>query len=197
MIKIAVLVSGSGTNLQSLIDNCSSGFIPGEIVLVISSKPGVFALARAKKANIESLIIEKKNFHTENEFDRYMLEEIKVRKIDLVCLAGYLHKIGTDIIEEYKNRIMNIHPALLPKYGGKGMYGHHVHEAVLKSGDKDTGCTVHFVDEVYDHGAVILQEKVPVKEGDTPQILAERVLEVEHKLFPEAVRRFALGELET
>ncbi|MFH1416197.1 MAG: phosphoribosylglycinamide formyltransferase [Elusimicrobiota bacterium] len=194
-MRIAVLVSGSGSNLQALIDGCRSGYIPGQIVLVVSSKPDVYALARAAKEKIDAVVIEKKNYEDETAFTEDMLKALDDKKVDLVCLAGYLLRIAPEIINAYRNRIINIHPALLPSYGGKGMYGLRVHEAVLAGGDKYTGCTVHFVDEKYDHGTIIMQEKVPVLEGDTPETLAERVLEEEHKLFPKAVRAFVLKEI--
>ncbi len=193
MIKIAVLVSGGGTNLQSLIDSCKSRFIPGEIVLVISSRQGAYALERARKENIDTVIIEKKDFKNEEEYSAEILKEVNKKNVDLICLAGFLLKLGANIIKAYKNKIMNIHPALLPSFGGKGMYGIKVHEEVLKSGEKYSGCTVHIVDEEYDHGQIILQKKVPVKKNDTPHMLAERVLKEEHKLYSEAVRKFALG----
>ncbi len=197
MIKIAVLVSGEGTNLQSLIDSCKSGFIPGEIVLVISSRQGAYALERARKENIDTVIIEKKDFKNEEEYSAEILKEVNKKSVDLICLAGFLLKLGSKIIKAYKNKIMNIHPALLPSFGGEGMYGIKVHEEVLKSGEKYSGCTVHIVDEEYDHGRIILQKKVPVKKNDTPHMLAERVLKEEHKLYPEAVKMFALGAIYT
>lgn len=194
-IKIAVLVSGSGTNLQSLIDNCESGFIPGKIRIVLSSKGDAYALERARKAQIETLVIERKNFSGDEEYSAVILKEVKARDIDLICLAGFLKKLGVNIVRAYRNKIMNIHPALLPEFGGSGMYGLNVHKAVLSSNNKYTGCTVHFVDEKYDHGQIILQEKIAVLENDTPETLAERVLKLEHKLYPEAVRLFALGKI--
>ena len=195
MIKIAVLVSGSGTNLQSLIDNCKSGFIPGKICLVISSKGASYALERARKEQIETLVIERKNFTDDEEYSAAILKEVRLRDIDLICLAGFLKKLGVNIVSAYRNKIINIHPALLPKFGGSGMYGLNVHKAVLDSNEKYTGCTVHFVDEEYDHGQIIKQEKIAVLENDTPETLAKRVLKLEHKLYPEAVRKFALGKL--
>ncbi|MBA7705664.1 Phosphoribosylglycinamide formyltransferase [subsurface metagenome] len=195
MIRIAVLVSGGGTNLQALIDNCKSGFIQGKIVLVISSRPQAYALKRAEKENIHTKVIEKKHYGNEKEYSDAIQREIRAKKVDLICLAGFLVKLSPNIIKTYESRIMNIHPALLPSFGGKGMYGIKVHEEVLKRGQKYSGCSVHLVDEEYDHGPVILQKKVPVKKDDTPQILAERILKEEHKLYPQAVRMFALGKI--
>lgn len=196
MIKIAVLVSGGGTNLQSLIDGCKSGFIPGEIVLVVSSKPDAYALERARKENIEASVIEKKLFKNEEEYSAEIQKAVDKKKADLICLAGFLLKLAPNIVRTYKNKILNIHPALLPEFGGPGMYGIRVHETVLKSGQKYSGCTVHLVDEEFDHGPIVLQKRVPVEAGDTPVKLAERVLKEEHELYPAAVRMFAMGEIE-
>src|SRR3989339_602797 len=150
--KIGVLVSGGGTDLQSIIDACESGQIPGEVAVVISSKKDAFALERAKKHNIQGVFIDRKQCKNINEYSEKILAELKKRNAHLVCLAGFLLKIAPVLIKEYKNRIMNIHPALLPSFGGEGMYGHHVHEAVIASGVKFTGPTVHFVDEEYVRG---------------------------------------------
>ena len=193
MIKIAVFVSGSGTNLQSLIDSCESGFIPGRIGIVVSSKPSVMALDRARKAGIETAVVERKQYGSVEDFTGALLEVLDDINIDLICLAGFLSKIGVCMIKKYSGRIMNIHPALLPDFGGEGMYGVKVHEAVIASGRKLSGCTVHFVDEEYDRGPVILQRTVTVFPGDTPETLAHKVLEEEHRAYPEAVREFALN----
>ncbi|MFW6134752.1 MAG: phosphoribosylglycinamide formyltransferase, partial [Elusimicrobiota bacterium] len=143
MIKIAVLVSGGGTNLQSLIDNTKNGYIPGKIVLVISNNPDAYALKRAENEGIEHVVIKREDFNDKEEFSKAIMKETKKREVDLICLAGFLKKLGRNIIEEYKNRIMNIHPALLPSYGGRGMYGKRVHKAVLEAGDTVSGCTIH------------------------------------------------------
>ncbi|MDI6641865.1 MAG: phosphoribosylglycinamide formyltransferase, partial [Elusimicrobiota bacterium] len=145
ILKIGVLVSGSGTNLQAIIDACQSGYLPAKVVVVISNRKDAYALERAKRHNIEALFIDRKLYQNEISYSAKLVEELKMRQVDLVCLAGFLLKLGPNFIEQFRNRILNIHPALLPKFGGKGMYGHHVHEAVLKSGEKVSGCTVHFV----------------------------------------------------
>ncbi len=195
MIKIAVLVSGNGTNMQSLIDNCNSGYIPAKIVLVISNKNGVQALDRAKNEKIESLVIEKKNFEDKEEYSARILKEVQKRNIDLICLAGFLLQLGSNIVCAYKKRILNIHPALLPDFGGKGMYGIKVHKAVLESvgmsaaGKKYSGCTVHFVDEEYDHGSIIIQKKVKIADNETAESLSAKILKEEHKLYSEAVKK--------
>lgn len=192
-LKIGVLVSGGGTNLQAIIDACQTGNIPGEVVVVISNRKEAYALERAKKNRIEALYIDRKDFITNRDYAQRLAEEMDKREVELVCLAGFLLLIDSFFIDKYKNKIMNIHPALLPSFGGKGMYGIKVHEEVLKSGEKYSGCTVHMVDEEYDHGQIILQKKVHVKKNDTPHMLAERVLKEEHKLYPEAVKMFASG----
>lgn len=195
MIRIAVLVSGSGTNLQTLMDNCKSGYIPGKIVVVVSSNPDAYALKRAEKEGVESVVIQRKDFDSNEDFSAEILKEAEKRRVGLICLAGFVKKLGKNIIKAYDNRIMNIHPALLPSFGGKGMYGIRVHEQVLKSKEKYSGCTVHLVDEKYDHGPIILQKKVEIRKDDTPHTLAERVLKQEYKLYPEAVKLFAQGKL--
>jgi phosphoribosylglycinamide formyltransferase-1 len=197
VINIAVLVSGSGSNLQALIDSCKTGYIPGKIVLVVSSSPSAYALKRAEKENIKTCVIERGAYENDDRFTADILTQIKALDTDLICLAGFLKKLGPEIIREYGKRIMNIHPALLPAFGGEGMYGIRVHEAVLKSGEEYSGCSVHWVDEKYDHGPVIMQKKVSIGRDDTPETLAARILEEEHKLYPEAVRKFAIEYMQS
>lgn len=190
MKKLAVLVSGGGSNLQSIIDNTKNGILKGiaEVVLVIASSPDAYGLVRAQKENIKNCALDFKNMD-KADYDNQMYKLIKESNADLICLAGYLRKIPDNIVKEYKSRILNIHPALLPKFGGKGMYGHHVHEAVVKAGEKKSGPTVHFVDENYDTGSIILQKEVPVYETDTPDDVAKRVLVQEHIIFPQAIKK--------
>ncbi len=186
-VRVAVLVSGSGSNLQALLD----ARIPLlEFVLVLSSKPGVFALERAAKHGVPTAVVEPKAFATEEAFQAEVFTRLKAAAPDVICLAGYLRKLGPQIVRGFRGRILNIHPALLPKFGGPGMYGHFVHEAVLAAGEKESGCTVHVVDEEYDHGKTLAQAKVPVLPGDTAETLAQRVLEQEHQLYPETLRQF-------
>ena len=190
-IRLAVLASGGGSNLQAILDACASPLLRmAEVAVVVSNKPGAFALERAKKAGVEALPMDPHDFPDRGVYYGKMVQELNARKIDLVLLAGYMLKLEPNIIKIFQNRILNIHPALLPKFGGKGMYGHFVHEAVLKAGEKESGATVHVVDEEFDHGPVVLQRKVPVLPGDTAKALAERVLEQEHKIFPEAVAAY-------
>ena len=187
MLNIAVLISGGGTNLQSLIDNIDAGSINGEIKIVISNRKDAYGLVRAEKAGIEALYIDPSGLSDE-EYNRKIIKELEKRNIELVVLAGYLKILSKEFIQKYNKKIINIHPSLLPKFGGKGYYGERVHKAVLESGEKTTGATVHFVDEGTDTGPIILQKTVEVKEDDTVESLQKRVLELEHRLLPEAVR---------
>lgn len=195
LVKIGVLISGGGTNLQSLIDNIKEEKIKGEIKLVISNRKEAYGLIRAKKEGIETLYINRKEFKTEEEYNEKIMEEFKKRNIHLVVLAGYLKVLSKEFIESYKGRIINIHPSLIPSFCGKGCYGEKVHEMVLKYGVKLTGATVHFVDEGTDTGPIIIQRAVEVKDDDTVDTLKRRVLEVEHQLLPEAVRLFCENKL--
>lgn len=195
-IKLAVLASGGGTNLQAIIDKIESGELSAEIKVVISNNSKAFALERARKHNIKALHLSHKMFETQDEFNENLLKILKENETELVVLAGYMKILSPKVIRAYKNRIINIHPALLPHFGGEGMYGIHVHEAVIKAGVKVTGVSVHLVDEIYDHGAIIMQRCVPVEDSDTPESLAERVLKVEHQLYSEAIQLFAEEKIE-
>jgi len=190
-VRIAVLVSGGGSNLEAILEAKKSGQLPGiEVVLVLSSKADAYALTRARDHKIETAVVERKQFLSDEAFNAATLAALIQSQADVLCLAGYLRKLGPGIIHRYRGRILNIHPALLPKYGGPGMYGHFVHEAVLKAGEKESGCSVHVVDEEFDHGPVLAQAKVPVLPGDDAEKLAARVLEQEHKLYPKSIREF-------
>ena len=190
MKKLAVLVSGSGTNLQSIIDSTKNGILNGiaEVVIVISNNPNAYGLERAKNANIKAVALDYKNMDKQ-DYDNKMYNLIKESGADLICLAGYMKKVSEHIVKEYKSKILNIHPALLPKFGGKGMYGHFVHEAVVKAKETKSGPTVHYVDENYDTGSIILQKEVPVYETDSPEDVAARVLVQEHIIFPQAIKK--------
>lgn len=188
-IKLGVLVSGNGTNLQSLIEATQTEVLScAEIVLVISNKREAFALKRAEQAKIETLFLDPKNFSSRTEYFSQIADELEKRGVQILCLAGFLLKCEPNLILRFPNRILNIHPALLPKFCGKGWYGMRVHEAVIHSGEKESGCTVHLVDEEYDHGPILLQKKVPVFPEDTPETLSQRVLKEEHLAYPQAVR---------
>ncbi len=211
-IKIAVLLSGGGRTLQNIIDHIKAGKLSAEVVVVIGSRPDAYGLERARKEKIETICVnykeyrEKKdtgvaaeqsfanNSKVKNAFSRAINEHLSHYEIDLIVMAGFMHLFKAD--EKWNGRIMNIHPALIPSFCGKGYYGHHVHSAVLEYGAKISGCTVHLADNVYDRGPIILQGAVPVKDNDTPDTLAERVFEEECKLYPKAIQLFADGKLE-
>lgn len=190
MKKLAVLVSGGGSNLQSIIDETKNGILKdiAKVVVVISNNPNAYGLTRAKNENIKAIALDYKNMNKQ-DFDNEMYRLIKESGADIICLAGYLKKISDIIVKEYKSKILNIHPALLPKFGGKGMYGHFVHEAVVKAKEKKSGPTVHYVDENYDTGSIILQKEVPVYETDSAEDVAKRVLVQEHIIYPKAIKK--------
>jgi len=194
-LKIAVLASGEGTNLQSIIDAIKEGRLKVEIRAVISNNSGSEALRRARKEGLFGLHLSHKQFIAPGEFDQEFLKVLGEREVELVCLAGYMKLLSPRVIGAYRNRILNIHPALLPAFGGKGMFGQRVHQAVIEYGVKLTGVTVHIVDEKYDHGPIVLQRAIPVLEDDDAKSLSQRVLEVEHKLYPEAIGLFAEGRV--
>lgn len=198
MLKLAVLVSGGGTNLQAIMDSINDGRITNaQISVVISNNAGAYALTRARNYGVEALLLSPKSFDTREEFNEKLLEALREREIDLVVLAGYLVVVPPCVIEEYENRIINIHPSLIPSFCGVGYYGLKVHEAALARGVKITGATVHFVDEGMDSGPILLQKAVEVHEGDTPERLQRRVMEeAEWKLLPMAIDLIANHKLE-
>lgn len=191
-LRLAVLVSGNGTALQNLLDAARGGRIPATVVRVISSKPGVFALTRAEQAGVPTSVVERKEVSLDEFRDR-IFEQCRADQVDLVCMAGFIHLLP--IPEDFRGKVMNVHPALIPAFCGKGYYGERVHREVLETGVKVSGCTVHFVDDEYDHGPIIVQEVVPVLDGDTPQTLSQRVFTAECEAYPEAIRLFARGKL--
>lgn len=196
MLRISVLVSGGGTNLQAILDGIENGTIKdAEVVQVISSNPAAYSLERAKKHNIQSMVIGKGNYPDKKERSKAIISLLDEAKTDLVVLAGYMSILEPDLIEAYRGRIINIHPSLIPQFCGVGFYGRHVHEAVLASGALESGATVHYVEEGVDTGPIILQEKVPVMEGDSAETLAARVLETEHKILQEAVKIMIAAKL--
>lgn len=197
MLRIAVLVSGGGTNLQAIIDSIADGRITNAMIAaVISNKKDVYALERAKQNGISSCVVTPKDYNTREEFSQVLLNTIDSYKIDLIVLAGYLVIIPELLIQKYRNRIINVHPSLIPSFCGPGYYGLKVHEGVLARGNKITGATVHFVDEGTDTGPIILQKAVQVEEDDTPEILQRRVMEeAEWKILPEAIDLIANHKL--
>lgn len=190
MKNIAVFISGGGTNLQAIINATENKEINAKIKLVFSNKKNAYGLERAKKANIETLYLNRKNFSKSEEYDEEILKVLKEKDIDLIVLAGYLGILTSKIISNYRGRIINIHPSLIPSFCGSGFYGEHVHKAVIKKGVKITGATTHFVDEIIDGGAIIMQDTVPVQINDDYKSIAAKVLEVEHKILVKTVKAF-------
>lgn len=191
-LRIAFLLSGGGSTLQNFINLRAAGELNIDLRLVISSRPGVRGLERAEAAGIPTYVVARSD-HPEALFSKQISDAVKQSEVDLVCMGGFLSM--WIIPPEFEGRVMNVHPALLPGFGGKGFYGLRVHQAVLEAGCKVSGCTVHFVDNIYDHGPIILQKAVPIREGDTPEALARRIRRQERILYPQAVRLFAEGKL--
>ncbi len=197
MLKLGILVSGGGTNLQSIIDKIQNGYLAGcEIITVVSSKAGVYALERAQKNNIPAAVISKKSFGSVEEYDSALMEHFKRCEVDLVVLAGFMSMLGQGFIDTYRNRIINIHPSLIPSFCGKGYYGIIPHQKALEYGVRVSGATVHFVDLEYDSGPIILQKAVEVKPDDTPETLQLRIMqEAEWEILPKAIRLYKEGRL--
>ena len=193
-IRLAVLISGGGTTLTNLVAKMRSGALSAEIPLVIASRADCGGIPRATEAGLRCEVIQRKSFADVGEFSAAVFTLCREAQVDLVICGGFLSLL--DIPPDFVGRVMNIHPALIPAFCGKGMYGHHVHEAVLARGAKVSGCTVHFVDNEYDHGPIILQRVIPVAENDTPEALAARVFAAECDALPAAIRLFASGRLE-
>ncbi|MBN2731070.1 MAG: phosphoribosylglycinamide formyltransferase [Balneolaceae bacterium] len=191
MKHIVFFASGSGTNFQAVIDAIEAGEINARITGLISNKPDIGAIERAQKHGIPTKIMAPPSFSNQEEYEKVMLKKLKQWQPDLIVLAGYLLKIPAVVIRAYPDMIINIHPSLLPKYGGKGFYGLKVHEAVINAGETETGCSVHVVTENYDEGPVIARRTVPVYPDDTPKELADRVLEQEHQLLPDVIQNFS------
>ncbi len=197
-LRIAVLVSGTsrGSNLRAIVAACENGQINGSVTLVVGSRSDSPALQFAAEKSVDTLALAVKDFSSEEEYDNALLDALDNNNTDLICLAGYMRLLSTSIVQKYKHRVMNIHPALIPMFYGQGMYGHHVHEAAIKRGVKISGVTVHFVDEEYDTGPIIVQIPVEVTSDDTPETLAAKVLEKEHEAYPLAVSLFSHGRLQ-
>jgi phosphoribosylglycinamide formyltransferase-1 len=187
-LRLVCLVSGGGTTLQNLLDRSADGSLPARVVGVVSSRADAFGVERAKRAGVPSVVAARGA-----GFPDRVWEAVRTFTPDLVCFAGWLHLLP--IPPDFRHRVLNVHPSLLPAFGGRGMYGHHVHEAVLAYGAKVTGCTVHFADDTYDTGPVVVQRCVPVLDGDTPDTLAARVFTAECEAYPEAIRQIAVGRV--
>ena len=192
-LRLAVLLSGNGTTLQNILDRCASGEIDGTVVCVISSRRNAYGLERARKAGIPTVAVARKDYDSAAAFGEAIWKEVRAFEPELVALAGFMSLLP--VPEDYEGRIMNVHPALIPAFSGQGMYGERVHQAILDYGAKITGVTVHFVNDEYDRGPVILQCAVPVEEGDTAETLAARVQAAERELYPKAIQLFAEGRL--
>lgn len=195
MTRIGVLISGGGTNLQSLIDATQAGTIDGEIAVVISNRKEAFGLERARKNKIADIYIGKGNFPIVKDAEVELLKVLEEHRVDVVVLAGYLNIVSPEVIDRYRNKIINVHPSLIPAYSGAGYYGRKVHEAVIENKENFSGATVHFVDEGTDTGAIIVQEKVVLSQGETPETLAKKVLVIEHKILVETTAKLCLGNL--
>ncbi|MGH0029777.1 MAG: phosphoribosylglycinamide formyltransferase [Myxococcota bacterium] len=191
-LRVAVLLSGSGTSLENLCERIDDGSVPAEVVVVLASKAGAGGLERARRRGIPAVAVPRRDHPDLGDFNDALHAELARHDVDLVALLGFLSVFET---RGFAGRVINVHPALIPAFCGKGYYGHHVHEAVLEAGVKVTGATVHFADDEYDHGPIILQEAIAVRDDDTPDTLAGRVQAVERRLVPEAIRLFAEGRL--
>ncbi len=192
-VNLAVLISGSGKTLQNLIDKIDDKTLNAKIQVVISSSPDAYGIKRAEQNNIPVIIVKYSDYDSSEVFSNAIINEIEKYPIDLIILAGFMHFLR--IPDKYSEKVMNIHPGLIPSFCGKGYYGHHVHKAVIESGIKVSGCTVHFVDNEYDHGPIIMQRTVPVYEDDTPDTIAQRVFKEECIAYPDAINLFAEGRL--
>lgn len=188
-VRLAVLVSGGGTTLQNFLDRIADGSLDASVEVVVSSNSTAYALERAKDAGIEAHIVRRRDFETQESFSKAVTAVLDRYEFDLITLAGYTQRYIFP--KQYEGRVLNIHGALLPKFGGPGMWRHHVHEAVLAAGEAESGCTVHIADHEYDHGPIVLQKKVPVLADDTPETLEARVAEAELEAYPEAIRLMA------
>ncbi|MBU5678009.1 phosphoribosylglycinamide formyltransferase [Alkaliphilus sp. MSJ-5] len=189
-IKIAVMISGGGTNLQSLIDEVHNKSVGGEIVLVVSNREDAYGLTRAKRGGIKSIVINRKQYKSDSEYEQNLINTLEEAKVELIVLAGYLAFVPIEVIKKYENRIINIHPSLIPSFCGKGFYGEKVHQEAIRRGVKVTGATVHFVNKEMDGGPIIIQKDVKVDFNDTVESLQKKVLKVEHEILPLAVRLF-------
>ncbi|MEI7684466.1 MAG: phosphoribosylglycinamide formyltransferase [Planctomycetota bacterium] len=192
-IRLAILLSAGGTTMQNLIDRIAAGSLRAQIVLAISNNADAFGLERARKAGIATAVVSRPEAGSREEFSRRIFDACRAANVDLVCMAGFLQLI--QVPDDFLGRVMNVHPSLIPAFCGQGFYGHHVHEGVLAYGAKVSGCTVHFADNQYDHGPIIVQRPVAVLDDDTAETLAARVFEQECVAYPEAIRLFAEGRL--
>ncbi len=194
-MNIAVFASGRGSNFHAILNAIAEGRLPARVTVLVSNNSNAGAMELARSRNIPAIHLSQKQCASETEYVGRLLELLERHDVELVALAGYMKKVPTQVIERFRNRILNIHPALLPAFGGPGMYGLHVHEAVLAARAKVSGATVHFVDEEYDRGPILLQKTVEVATNDTPETLAAKVLTIEHEIYPQALAAFAAGRV--
>jgi phosphoribosylglycinamide formyltransferase-1 len=194
-LRLGFLASHGGSNVQAILDACREGRLTAEPCVVISNNSDAMVLDRAMAARVPAFHLSSHVHPEPARLDEAILATLEKHRVNLILLAGYMKKLGPKTLARYRGRVLNIHPALLPKYGGRGMYGNHVHDAVLAAADKESGATVHIVDEEYDRGRILAQKKVPVLADDTSESLAARVLEVEHQLYAETLQRIATGDL--
>lgn len=194
-LRIGILASHGGSNMQAIIEACEKEQINGNVCVVICNNSNAGAVEKAKKAGIPVYHLSNKNYPGETDLDEAILLVLKKHKVNIITLAGYMKKLGPMVLKEYENRILNIHPALLPRHGGKGMYGISVHRSVINSGDKESGATVHIVNENYDDGGILSQVVVPVGQNETPESLAEKILVQEHRLYPITLEKISKGEI--
>lgn len=195
MLKIGVLISGGGTNLQSVIDACENKILDAEVSVVVSSSESAFGLERAKNHNIKNVYIGNKNYKNLDDRNDALVKVLEESEVDLVVLAGYLSILHKDFIKTFKDKILNIHPSLIPKYSGKGHYGMKVHEGVIENSEEFSGATVHFVDENIDTGQIVLQESIRLNSNETKESLQKRVLEIEHRILVNGINKFIKGEI--
>jgi len=186
-----VFASGSGTNFQAILDAVEAGQIPARISGLIASKKGIRAIERAKNHGVPYLVLKEKDFNSRDHYVQALLEQLETWNADLLVLAGFLKKVPAEVIDRYEGSILNLHPSLLPKYGGQGYFGKRVHEAVIENGETESGVTVHLVNEEYDDGPILAQEKVTVRSDDTPRSLAERIHKLEYELYPRVIAAVA------
>ena len=195
LLRLGFLASHNGSNMQAILDACKTGRLDARGAVVISNNSESGALARARQEHIPAFHLSSHTHPGPGALDQAICAALTRHEVEAVCLAGYMKRLGPQTLAAYRGRVLNIHPALLPKFGGEGFYGRAVHQAVLAAGEKESGPTVHLVDEEYDHGPVLAQARVPVLEGDTPDTLAARVLEQEHRLYAETLQKIASGEI--
>lgn len=191
-VRLGVLLSGKGrgSNMANLVAATRDGRLCGEVVLVVSTARGAPALERAAALEVPTRLLPADEFADSAALDRALADALMQARVDLVCLCGYMRLLGPEFLARFPDRVLNVHPSLLPRFGGKGFYGRRVHEAVIAAGERESGASVHLVDAEYDHGPVLMQEIVPVHPDDTPDTLADRVLAAEHRIYPEAIRRY-------